>query len=184
MSIAFVGLSLPTFVTGPIFLSRLAFRLGWFPVGGYGFDLWSHVYHAVLPAFVLAIVGAATYARLMRSEMIETLGEDYVRTAMAKGLSRPRVVLAHAARNALLPIVTVLGLSLPLIVSGAIVTEHIFAWPGMGALAVESIHKLDAPTIIGVVVVTSLAVQAGNLLADIAVAALDPRVRLGGDRSR
>ncbi len=180
MASAFLGISLPTFVTGPIFLLVFAFLYGWFPVGGYGVDFWDHVYHALLPAFTLAIVGAATYARIMRSEMIETLRSDYIRTAKAKGLSHFQVVVKHGVRNALLPIVTLMGLSMAILVSGAIITENIFAWPGMGSLAIESIHNLDAPTVLAVVLIFSITVQIGNLLADIAVAYLDPRVRLGG----
>ncbi|MEM7607818.1 MAG: ABC transporter permease [Myxococcota bacterium] len=178
MSLAFFGISLPTYVTGPIFLWSLAFLCGWFPVGGYGVDTLDHIYHAVLPSITLAIVGAATYARIMRSEMIDTLRADYLRTARAKGLNRRRIVLHHAARNALLPIVTMVGLSMVVLVSGAIITETIFAWPGMGNLAIRAVLTEDAPIILGVVLIFAATVQLGNLLADIAVAALDPRVRL------
>jgi peptide/nickel transport system permease protein len=179
MALAFLGISAPTFLTGLLFLYVLAFRLGIFPVGGYGVDALDHVRHALLPAFTIAIVGAATYARIMRGEMIEMLRQDYVRTARAKGLSSAAVV-RHAFRNALLPIVTLIGVSLPLLVSGAIVSETIYAWPGIGRLAVESIHTRDVPTILGIVLLACVAVQVGNLGADLAVAALDPRVRLGG----
>lgn len=178
MSLAFVGISAPTFLTGLLFLNYISFRLGWFPVGGYGVDFLDHVKHAVLPAVTLAILGAATYARVMRSEMIETLRSDYMRTARAKGVAPWRAVLKHGARNALLPIVTILGLSASSLVSGAIITESIYAWPGMGRLAFESITTLDLPTVMGVVVVSAIGVQLFNLLADIAVAVLDPRVRL------
>ena len=177
MSAAFVGVCLPSFVTGPFFLREIAFRLGWFPVGGYGRDALDHVYHAILPALTLAIIGAATYARVMRSEMIEMLRADFVRTARAKGATATAVVLRHAARNALLPIVTMLGLSLPLIVTGAIITEKIYDWPGVGRLAIESIDALDLPMILGIVLLASMTVQVGNFLADISVAALDPRIR-------
>ncbi len=179
MALAFLGISAPSFLTGLLFLHFVAYRLGWFPVGGYGLTPWEHLYHALLPAFTLAIIGAATYARIMRSEMVETLRADYVRTARAKGAGEARVVMRHAFRNALLPIVTIMGLSLPLLVSGAIITESIYAWPGMGSLLLESIYNLDVPTVMAVVVVVSSTVQLGNLLADVAVAALDPRVRLG-----
>ena len=178
MATAFLGISLPTYVTGPIFLLTFAFLYGWFPVGGYGVDFWDHVYHAVLPAFTLAIVGAATYARVMRSEMVEALRNDYIRTARAKGLSGGRVTLRHAFRNALLPVVTMVGLSMAVLVSGAIITEKVFAWPGMGSLAIEAVLAEDAPIIMGVVLIFSIIVQVANLLADLAVAALDPRIRL------
>jgi peptide/nickel transport system permease protein len=180
MSTAFVGVCLPSFVTGPLFLRELAFRWGLFPVGGYGVDPLDHLYHALLPAFTLAILGAATYARVVRSEMLETLRADYVRTARAKGSGALRTVLVHAARNALLPIVTMMGLSLPLVVTGAIITEQIYAWPGVGRLAIESIYSLDVPMVLGIVLLSSATVQVGNLLADLGVAALDARVRDGG----
>jgi peptide/nickel transport system permease protein len=177
MSLTFVGVSAPTFVTGLLFLGYFSVRLGWFPVGGYGPDFLSHVWHAFLPALTLAIAGAATYARIMRSELIETLQSDHVRTARAKGLTWPQVVLRHGVRNALLPVITLIGLSLRVLVSGAIVTEAIFGWPGMGRLAVEAISGLDLPVVLGIVFVASAFVQLGNVLADVAVAMLDPRVR-------
>lgn len=180
MGLAFLGISVPTFVSGPLFLLAFAFRLGWFPVGGYGVTFWDHVQHALLPAFTLAIIGAATYARVMRSEMIDTMQSDYIRTARAKGLHPFQVVTRHGVRNALLPIVTLIGLSFPLLFSGAIITEHIYNWPGMGRLALQSITLLDIPMIMGVVVFAAIFVQLGNLLADVAVALLDPRVRMDG----
>lgn len=179
MGLAFVGVSAPTFLTGLIFLQVFAFRLGWFPVGGYGTDFLDHVRHGILPAFTLAIVGAATYARLIRGEMIETLRSDYVRTARMKGLSERRVVLGHALRNALLPAITLAGLSLPLLVSGAIITESLYDWPGMGRLAIEAIHSLDVPMLLGIVLFASIAVQVGNLGAELLISAIDPRVKFG-----
>jgi peptide/nickel transport system permease protein len=179
MFATFVGISLPTYVTGPIALLIFAFLLGWFPFGGYGVDPVDHLYHAILPALILAVAGAATYARIMRGELIETLRYDHVRTAKAKGMPMGRVVVKHAIRNALLPVVTLIGLSLPFLVGGAIITEKIFAWPGLGLLTIEAIESLDAPVIMAVVLMFGVAVQIGNLLADIAVAALDPRIRLG-----
>jgi peptide/nickel transport system permease protein len=175
----FLGISLPTYVSGPIVLLFFGFLLGWFPVGGYGVTPLDHVYHAVLPSLVLAVAGAATYARLMRSELVEALRYDYVRTARAKGLSEGVVVTKHAVRNAMLPVVTVLGLSFPALVSGAIITEKVFAWPGLGLLTIEAIYNLDVPTIMAVVLMFAITVQIGNLLADVAVATLDPRIRLG-----
>ncbi|MBK8168856.1 MAG: ABC transporter permease [Sandaracinaceae bacterium] len=180
MGVAILGISAPTFVTGLLFLNILAFRFGWFPVGGYGVDAMDHLRHALLPAFTLAITGIATYARVMRAEMLETLRSDYIRTARAKGLSEFRTVVVHAVRNALLPVVTLVGLSLPIIVSGAIISEAIYAWPGLGRLAVESITSRDDPVVMGVVLLSSLGVVIGNLFADIGVAALDPRVRTDG----
>jgi peptide/nickel transport system permease protein len=177
MALAIVGISMPTFVTGLWFLSYFAFRLGLFPVGGYGVDFVDHLWHGFLPALTLAVVGAATYARVMRGEMIEALRSDYVRTARAKGAEPWRVLFLHAGKNALLPIVTMVGISLRMLVSGAIITEAIFGWPGMGRLAVEAISGLDLPVVMGIVFVACTTVQLGNVLADITVAALDPRVR-------
>jgi len=177
MTLAFLGISTPSFIWGLFFLDAVAFRLGWFPVGGYGIGFWDHLYHAILPSFTLAIIGAATYARMMRSELIEVLQEDYIRTARAKGASDVRAVLIHGVRTALLPIVTMIGLQLPFLVSGAIITESIFSWPGMGKLAVESIYTPDFPMITAIVIIGCVLVQLGNLLADLSVAALDPRVR-------
>jgi peptide/nickel transport system permease protein len=177
MGLAFLGISLPTFVTGPIFLLVLGFRLGWFPIGGYGHGFWDHVYHGILPAFTIAIIGAATYARVMRSEMIETMQADYIRTARAKGLHPFQVVVGHGVRNAMLPIVTLMGLSFPILVSGALITEQIYNWTGMGRLAIESISTYDIPMIMGVCLFAAVFVQIGNLLADVGVGLLDPRVR-------
>ena len=177
MALSFVGISMPSFVVGLWFLGYFAFRLDWFPIGGYGVGALDHVYHAILPALTLAVIGAATYARLMRGELIEALQSDYVRTARAKGLSLTRVVLVHASRNALTPIVTLLSVSLRVVVSGAVITETIFGWPGMGRLAFEAISGLDLPVVLGIVFVACAVVQLGNILADLAVVALDPRLR-------
>ena len=175
---ALVGQSAPTFFLGPLFLWLLAFEAGWFPVGGYGEGLVSRLHHLALPAFTLAIVGTAYYTRLVRGEMIEVLQEDYIRTAQAKGLSPRSVVLKHALRNALAPVVTLIGLDLGVLMGGAIVTEYIFSWPGLGREALKAILDVDAPVILGVVVVTASAIVIANLLVDIAYALLDPRVRL------
>lgn len=178
MATTFVGISAPTFLTGLLFLNWWAFRLGWFPVGGSGLGFWDDVYHTILPAFTLAIFGASTYARLMRSELIEKLHTDYVRTARAKGLGPVRVVLAHGVRNALLPVVTLMGLQLQTLVSGAIITETIFAYPGIGRLAWEALNNWDDTMILGVTSLSCAGVLLGNMLADIGVASLDPRIRL------
>jgi peptide/nickel transport system permease protein len=177
MAISFAGISMPSFVIGLWLLGYFAFRLGWFPIGGYGVSALDHLRHAVLPALTLAVMGAATYARLMRSELIEALKSDYVRTARAKGLSMRRVVLVHALRNALVPIVTLLSVSLRIVVSGAVITETIFGWPGMGRLAFEAISGLDLPVVLGIVFVACGVVQLANIVADVAVVALDPRLR-------
>jgi peptide/nickel transport system permease protein len=177
MAVSFAGISMPSFVVGLWFLSYFAFRLGWFPIGGYGVSALDHVRHGFLPALTLAVVGAATYARLLRSELIEAMQSDYVRTARAKGLSVRRAVLVHAGRNAVLPVVMLLSVSMRVLVSGAVITESIFGWPGMGRLAVEAISGLDLPVVLGIVFVACGAVQLGNIAADLAVVALDPRLR-------
>ncbi len=182
MASAFLGISIPSFLSGLLILHVVAFRLRLLPVGGYGVDFLDHVRHAILPALTLALIGVAIYARVMRSEMLDTLSTDYVRTARAKGLGEGAVVW-HAARNALLPIVTLAGLSMPVLLSSALVTESIYNWPGMGRLAIEAIVALDVPLILACVLYSSVLVQIGNLFADLALARLDPRIQLGGATS-
>jgi peptide/nickel transport system permease protein len=181
MGASYLGVSTPSFLVGLVLLEVVAFRLGWLPAGGYGVTASEHVEHAILPALTLAVVGAATYARMLRSELIETLRADYVRTARSKGLSRGRVVVVHALRNAIVPVVTLLGLSTPVLVAGAIVTETVFGWPGLGRLAVEAISSLDVPILLGIVLFSAITVQVGNLLADAAVARIDRRVKTDDD---
>lgn len=173
--------SLPTLVIGPVALYLLAFRCGLFPIGGYGATPLEHIQHAILPASVLAVGGVASYARLLRSEMIEAMRSEYIRAARARGLGE-RLVVKHALRNALVPVASMIGLSLPGLVSGAIISENVFGWPGLGKLTIEAVNALDAPTILAVVLMGSIAVQVGNLLADLALAWLDPRVRLQARR--
>lgn len=176
-----IAASLPTFVTGPVALYVLAYLYGWFPVGGLGTSPLDQLGHVVLPALILAVGGAASYARLFRFELVDAYRSEYVRAARARGLSESSVS-RHAIRNAAAPIAQLIGLSLPGLVAGAIITEKVFAWPGLGLLAVDAITALDAPTILAVVLMSAIAVQAGNILADLALAALDPRVRIGEER--
>jgi peptide/nickel transport system permease protein len=177
MAGAFLTMSLPTFISGKLFLLFFAYYLGLFPIGGYGVTALDHLYHAILPSLAISLLSAAAYARLARNELVEILQADYVRTARAKGVSEPVIVLRHALRNALLPIVTSLGLSFGALFTGAIVTEAIFAWPGVGRLAYESIAGLDVPVIMGCVLFGSFGIQLGTLLSDLAYALLDPRIR-------
>jgi peptide/nickel transport system permease protein len=176
-TLTIVGSSIPTYVTGPVTLSVFAAALGLFPVGGYGEGALGHVHHALLPALLLGTLGAAGYARIVRGEMIEVMQSDFVRTARAKGLRERDVVLRHGLRNAILPVVTLIGLSLPTLVSGAIITEKVFGWPGLGSLTIQAVNGLEAPTLLGVVIVFAVTVQIGNVAADLGVAALDPRTR-------
>jgi peptide/nickel transport system permease protein len=131
----------------------------------------------VLPAATLGVFGAAYYTRMVRDEMIGQLGQDYVRTASAKGLSRRAVIVRHALRNALMPIVTIFGIEVGTLIGGAIVTESIFRWPGIGSLSVTAMLDRDGPVIMGCVIVTSIAVVLSTIAVDLAYALLDPRVR-------
>jgi peptide/nickel transport system permease protein len=133
--------------------------------------------HLLLPTIVLSLAFIASYSRFMRSSMLEVIGTDYIRTAAAKGVSRPAVVLKHALKNALIPLVTVIALTLPVLVSGAIVTEQIFAWPGMGRLFINALGQFDFALLMGYMMMTSVFVVVANLLADICYAWLDPRVK-------
>jgi peptide/nickel transport system permease protein len=175
----FVGISTPTFLSGKLFLFIVAYQWGWFPIGGYGDTALSHVWHGVLPAVTIGLLGTAWQARLVRGELVEVLQSDYVRTARAKGLSPAVVVVKHALRNALLPVLTSLGLSFGALFSGAIVTEAIFAWPGMGRLAFEAITGMDLPVMMATVLLASTGILLGNLATDLLYAALDPRIRRG-----
>ncbi len=140
--------------------------------------------HLLLPAFVLGVASAASMARYMRGSMLDVLRQDYIRTARAKGLAEKKVLMKHALRNAAMPVVTITGLSIPFLLGGAVVTEKIFSWPGMGLLMVESIYTRDYPVVLAVNFIVAVMVILGNLLADIGYAALDPRVTLGRKGSR
>jgi peptide/nickel transport system permease protein len=175
---ALIGQSAPTFFLGPLFMYVLAYQLGLFPVSGYGDGFADRLAHLFLPAFTLAVTGIAYYARLVRGELIEVFQEDYIRTARAKGVPARVVILRHALRNALVPVVTLIGLDLGVLLGGAVVTEYIFAWPGLGREAVTGIMAIDLPIILGIVIFSAVAIIVANLLVDLAYAALDPRVRL------
>ena len=183
---ALVFYSMPSFVLGLGALYFLYYKLTlagspWFPAGGYaplsaGVGDWAR--HLVLPWLTIALVSAATYTRLSRASMLDVLGEDYIRTAEAKGLSRRRVVYRHALRSALTPVVTQFGIDLGQLVGGVVITEQIFSLPGLGKTAVNAITQQDLPVIIGIVLVASAAVVIANILVDLCYAYLDPRVRL------
>jgi peptide/nickel transport system permease protein len=175
--VGLVGQSAPTFFVGTLLLYVFAYRFGWFPITGYGEPGLDRLHHLVLPAASLATVGVAYYARVVRSELVDVLGADYVRTARAKGLAEPVVVVRHALRNALGPLVTLVGLDLGLLLAGAFVTEYIFAWPGLGREAVQAILAIDTPVIVGVVMIGALAIAAASLAVDLVYLWLDPRLR-------
>ncbi len=172
-----LGISAPTFILGIFLQFVFAHRLRLLPLDGYGQTLGEHLASVILPAFTLGIFGAAYYTRLVRDEMIGLLQQDHVRTARAKGVPPWRVVTHHALRNALVPLLTVMALDLGALVGGAIVTEALFRWPGLGALSVGALLDRDGPVILGTVLITSVAVVLSNLLVDIAYVALDPRIR-------
>ena len=183
--------SMPIFWVGLVLLLVFAQWLHWFPVGGthdvvlcptmdslrcLGDRLW----HLVLPALTLGLVGAAGTARYQRAAMLEVLGQDYVRTARAKGLPERRVLLVHALRNALLPFITLFGLAFPFLLTGAVLVERVFAWPGMGRLSVAAIFQRDYPLVTGAALVASGVVVLGSLVADVLYAVADPRIRVRG----
>jgi len=175
--IALIGQSAPTFFVGTLLSYVLAFGAGLFPIAGYGDGGLDRLWHLALPALTLATVGVAYYARVLRSELVDVLGEDYIRTARAKGLSERRVIGHHALRNALGPLVTLVGLDLGVLLGGAVVTEYIFAWPGLGREVLQAILQLDIPLILGVVLVAAIAIAVANLLVDLVYLWLDPRLR-------
>ena len=169
---AVAGQAVPIFWLALLLIAFFGVRLKWFPVYGAG-----SLAHLVLPAVSLSTIILGRLARLVRSSMLEVLGQDYVRTARAKGLAEPRVLAGHALKNAAIPIVTLLGLQFAQLLGGAVVTETIFAWPGIGRLVVEAIFNRDFPVVQGVVLVVSLIFVTVNMLVDLAYAALDPRIR-------
>lgn len=173
MILSFAGVSTPQFVMGLLLLYLFANLLGWFPLSGYG-----TLSHLILPALTLGVAGGGWYSRMMRSSMIEVLRHDYIRTARAKGLSEPGVVLVHGLRNAILPVVAMIGLDIGIFMSGAVVVESVFGWPGIGQLAWQAIQRIDIPIIMGVTLVAAVAIVLGNLLADLLAPLIDPRIRL------
>lgn len=180
---AMIALSLPTFWFGLLAIFVFAQTLGWLPAGGIestgGGDLVDRLRHLLLPMLVLAFVLVAQWSRYTRSAMLEILGQDYMRTARAKGLSPARILIGHGLRAALVPLVTLAGLQLPLLVGGALVTETVFSWPGMGLLFVNALGTRDYPVLMALLMVGALVVVLGNLLADVIVALIDPRIKLG-----
>jgi peptide/nickel transport system permease protein len=170
---AFIGQSVPTFLLGMVLILVFAVGLHWLPSsGGDGPE------SLILPAVSVGAFSAAVLARLLRSSLLEALGQDYIRTAYAKGLRDRTVLVRHALRNAALPFVTMIGLQVGFLLSGAVVAETIFAYPGMGRLAVEAISTKDVPVIQAFVTIAAVIVVVANLLVDLAYTRLDPRIRL------
>ncbi|MFN0119914.1 MAG: nickel ABC transporter permease [Blastocatellia bacterium] len=171
--IALLGISAPGFVVGPLMMLVFALWLKWLPVAGrFGPE------HIILPAVTLGAALAAILTRMVRSSVIEELGEDYVRTARAKGLDEWRVIYKHVLKNGLIPVVTVLGLQFGVLLAGAIITETIFSWPGLGRLTIDAINARDYPLVQGCILMIALTYIIANILTDLAYRLLDPRIRV------
>ena len=173
MVASFTAVSAPQFVVGILLLYLFAVQLAWLPLGGYGTFA-----HLVLPALTLGLLGGGWYARMTRSAMIDVLRQDYIVTARAKGAGPGRVLLVHALRNAALPIIAMIGLDVGMFMSGAVVVESVFGWPGIGQLTWQAIQTVDIPIIVGVTTVAAGFIVLGNLLADLVAPFVDPRIRL------
>ncbi|MEX2502009.1 MAG: ABC transporter permease [Trueperaceae bacterium] len=185
---AFAGISVPSFFSAMALIYVFSLQLGWFPTSGleaYAADHqgWDRIVdrarHLVLPVAVLVLTSTAELVRHVRGAVLETLSEDFVRTAHGKGVAPSRVLRAHALRNGLMPIVTLVGVALPRLLAGSVVIEVVFAWPGMGRLLVESVFARDVPVAMAINLIAATLVLLGSLLADMAYALVDPRVRVG-----
>ncbi len=180
--LSFVGISMPAFVAGIFGLYIFSVKLGWLPSGGMRtigepestLDL---LYHLILPAGTLAIFYTATFMRYQRFSILEVKQADYMRTAQAKGLKSRVITWRHGLRNAILPVVTIIGLSVPQLVAGALFTETIYSWPGMGSLFVDAVSARDYPMVMGIMLVSAIVVLLANLATDLAYAVVDPRIR-------
>lgn len=177
---AFLGFSLPTFFSGLVLIVVFSFWLDWFP---FVFDksvsgFWPNVKQSVLPITVLALANSASLTRYVRASMLEVINQDYVRTARAKGLRERAVIMAHAMRNAMIPVITILALQIPEVFGGAIITEQIFRVPGIGSLLIDSILSADHPVVMGIAMGFAILVVLFNIIADVIYALLDPRIKL------
>lgn len=179
---AFLGISMPVYLTGLLGLYFFALRFDWFPAGGFStvgqpFSYPDRLHHLILPATIIAINYIAQTMRYTRSAMLEVLGQDYVRTARAKGLGDRIVIGRHALRNALLPIVTIIGANIPNLLGGAIFIESIFGWPGLGRLLLDGVESRDFPLIMGLTFILAIVILTTNLITDVVYALVDPRIR-------
>ena len=185
----FIGFAMPSFWLALLLMDYFGVRLGLFPIAGlksigheymsFGRQVWDYAHHLILPVFVSAFGGLAGFSRYMRSNMLEVIRQDYILTARAKGLSETRVIYQHALRNALLPVITILGLAVPGLIGGSVIFETIFAIPGMGKLFYDGVMMRDYPLIMGILVIGAFLTLVGNLLADLSYALADPRIRRG-----
>lgn len=174
MAVSMLGVSIPNFLLGPVLILLFSIYLGWLPVSGR--DGFASI---ILPAITLGTSLAAVMSRMIRSTLLEVLHEDFIRTARSKGSSHLNVIVHHALPNAMLPIITLLGLQLGILLGGAVITETVFSWPGIGKLTIDSIMKRDYPVVQGCVLLISLTYVVVNMLTDLLYAWIDPRIRLG-----
>jgi peptide/nickel transport system permease protein len=180
MALSVIGFSVPVFVIGYILMQIFAIELRWLPVQGFrpiGRGLWPFLERAILPSLTLASIYVTLIARMTRASMLEVLGEDYIRTARAKGLRESRVLFRHALRNAAVPVLTIIGTGFALLISGVVVTETVFNIPGIGRLTVDAILARDYPVIQGMILLTSALYVSVNLLIDLSYSLFDPRIR-------
>lgn len=180
---AMVALSIPTFWFGLVVIYFFSVNLGWLPAGGRETigdgSFVDRLHHLVAPCIVLALVSTAVWSRYMRSSMLDVINQDYIRTARSKGVSPMRILVHHALRNALLPMITITGLHVSTLLSGALVTETVFTWPGMGRLFLDSVSNRDYPVVMGMLMFTACMVLLGSLLADLLYSVADPRIKAG-----
>jgi peptide/nickel transport system permease protein len=179
MFVALLGVSMPSFWLGLTLILLFSVRLGWLPPSGLAEDPWSldGLRHMILPVLVLALGGGGSLARYTRSAMLEVINRDFVRTARAKGLTDRFVIVRHALRNALIPIITILGLNFGFILSGAVIVETVFAWPGLGRYLIDGINGRDFPVVQATVLLIAIGFVIGNLITDLLLAYVDPRIR-------
>ncbi len=179
--LAYMGISIPSFWFGILLIMIFSVALGWFPTGGRmpvaGGNFFDAIMHLVLPTIVLSLFSIAAWSRFMRSSMLEVIRADYIVTARSKGLSERVIIYKHALRNAVIPVVTVIALAARILFSGALITESIFAWPGMGRLFWDSVTKRDYPVLMGILMITAVLVIVFNLLCDFLYVVIDPRIQ-------
>jgi ABC-type dipeptide/oligopeptide/nickel transport systems, permease components len=179
---AMVALSIPTFWFGLVGIYIFSLKLGWLPAGNMytigDQSLLNYLHHLILPSLVLSLVTVATWSRYIRTAVLDVISQDFIKTARAKGVSERRVLMRHVVGNALLPIIALAGMQVPALLGGALVTETVFTWPGMGRLFLDSLGYSDYPVVMGLLMLSAILTLIGNLLADIVIAVVDPRVRL------
>ncbi|WP_029146469.1 ABC transporter permease [Microbacterium luticocti] len=182
MTLSIAGVSAPSYLVGLLAILLFGFTLQWLPTGGYvplSEDPAQWLLHLVLPWCTLAFISAAIYARLTRGEMIESMGQDYIRTARAKGLGEPRVVVRHGLRNAIIPVVTIFGLDLGALLGGTVIAEKVFSMQGLGAMLIDAVHTLDLQLVVGFTLFSAFLIVVANFIVDLLYGFVDPRVKAG-----